>query len=338
MTDAHSGNPQDFRLYGLLAETFIHPGTGQSRAAIDLPVARESTTNYPYIAGSSVKGAARDAFRRHWSVAVAENGRAMRKATDAEVSLFGPEGGAGSDGGAGELIFSEVWLLFLPVRSLTGACRYVTCPELIYRLLANLKRAGLSGDTAVSELAQAAKKFVPPDNDSNSIALSKAHAGGVYLEELCFKGQTCADVGKLATCVMELLPSGSGMAASVATRLTIVSDDAFNWFAENALPVRMRNALGENKKVIEGALWSEEYLAPDTLMYMLVGTRGSPAGTITLPGNSEPNGQRTCAVSEAFQELLAKNAGYMQIGGNETVGHGWFNMRRFKAPQVGGSK
>ena len=47
-------------IMGMLAETFLHPGSGQTANAIDLPVAREKTTNYPVIPGSSLKGALRD--------------------------------------------------------------------------------------------------------------------------------------------------------------------------------------------------------------------------------------------------------------------------------------
>ena len=45
------------RIVGLLAETSIHPGAGQSSGIIDLPVAREAATDYPFVPGSSVKGA-----------------------------------------------------------------------------------------------------------------------------------------------------------------------------------------------------------------------------------------------------------------------------------------
>ncbi len=44
-------------LYGMLAETSIHPGAGQSSGFVDLPVAREAATDYPVIVGSSLKGA-----------------------------------------------------------------------------------------------------------------------------------------------------------------------------------------------------------------------------------------------------------------------------------------
>jgi len=53
-------------LFGLLAETFVHPGAGSSGGAIDLPVAREAATGYPFIAGSSLKGALRECARQVW--------------------------------------------------------------------------------------------------------------------------------------------------------------------------------------------------------------------------------------------------------------------------------
>ena len=51
-------------IIGLLAETYIHPGTGQSAGAIDLPVARERVTQYPFVPGSSMKGALLDGIAR----------------------------------------------------------------------------------------------------------------------------------------------------------------------------------------------------------------------------------------------------------------------------------
>ena len=44
-------------MIGLISETNIHVGVGQSAGALDLPIARESTTDYPFVPGSGVKGA-----------------------------------------------------------------------------------------------------------------------------------------------------------------------------------------------------------------------------------------------------------------------------------------
>ena len=63
-----------------------------------------------------------------------------------------------------------------------------------------------------------------------------------------------------------------------------------------------RNQLDSATKVSQN-LWYEETLPPDTLMYLLLGERAS--GTLeTVP---------------TFD--------YLQLGGNETVGQGWFAVR-----------
>ena len=47
-------------ILGMLAETPVHPGAGRSTGFVDLPVARESITEYPVIVGSSLKGALKE--------------------------------------------------------------------------------------------------------------------------------------------------------------------------------------------------------------------------------------------------------------------------------------
>ena len=47
-------------MLGLLAETPVHPGAGRGMGVVDLPVAREASTDYPVLVGSSLKGALRD--------------------------------------------------------------------------------------------------------------------------------------------------------------------------------------------------------------------------------------------------------------------------------------
>ena len=53
-------------IIGMLAETAVHPGAGRSTGFVDLPVARESITEYPVIVGSSLKGALKDRAREKW--------------------------------------------------------------------------------------------------------------------------------------------------------------------------------------------------------------------------------------------------------------------------------
>jgi CRISPR-associated protein Cmr4 len=324
MTSPTSSTARAFKLYGLLAETFIHAGIGEASSSVDLPIARESTTRFPYIAASSFKGASRDAFRRHWGVDDPKTGE--RGPSKAENTLFGPADTTGADISAGELLFFDMRLLLLPVRSLAGAARYVTCPELIYRFLADARLAGHEGDQAYEDLESAAQSLVPPDWETAFVADTQP---SLFLEELCFEGVLKnAEIGKLSIFAKRLVPSGDGLARMLGERLVVLSDDAFAWFADNALPVRMRNALEESgtKKVRDGALWSEEYLAPSTLLYTAVATRRAPGVAVDIPGAGKKN------LLDAFDGLVAAERGYLQVGGNETVGHGWFRVSAVPTP------
>ena len=48
--------------YWLHAVTPVHVGSGRGIGYIDLPVAREKVTDWPYIPGSSIKGVMADHF------------------------------------------------------------------------------------------------------------------------------------------------------------------------------------------------------------------------------------------------------------------------------------
>jgi CRISPR-associated protein Cmr4 len=253
---------------GLLAETFIHPGIGQAAGAIDLPVARERTTSYPFIPGSSMKGALRDTV-------VADCKR-----------LFGQQENAG------QLLISDARLLLLPVRSLTSPYVWLTCPYLIERFRRDLERAGKGEVAAVAA----------PSGDEKVLA---AATGELFLEELRFEREGPLP-GGLAPAIGGLIADGE-VRARLEKQIAVVTDTAFDWFAKYALPVQARNALDRQKKT-SMSLWYEEALPPDTLMYILVGEREAGAAATLAAHLAE------CR--------------YLQTGGNETVGQGWFSVRR----------
>ncbi len=239
-------------IIGLLAETYIHPGTGQSAGAIDLPVARERVTQYPFIPGSSMKGALLDAVRTDGLDKKERN------------KLFGSveaESDSKDVTGAGALLISDARLLLLPVRSLTSPYVWLTCPYLIERFRRDRERASKGG----------ALPKVAPSADDKALA---AGAGDLFLEERLF-----AVEGKppeeLAAAIGALIPHDDAH-ARLDRQLAIVADKAFAWFAEYALPVQARNVLDEGTKTSKN-LWYEEALPPDTLMYFVVGERADGA-------------------------------------------------------------
>lgn len=267
------------KIVGMLAETFVHPGSGQTAGAIDLPVAREAATGYPFIAGSSLKGALRDAYEQI-------------DRDDAD-KIFGKQENAGS------LLVSDARLLLLPVRSLSSAYKWVTCPHLLERLKRDTLRSG--GEAG----------FEPPSVE-NRQAISQGN-GRLFLEERSFEisGAPGEDIIR----PLERLVPDEGARKRLAGQLTILSDDDFNWFARYGLAVQARNQLTGGKtsspwknpetgKTERGNLWYEETLPPDTLMYAVLAERGK---------------------NRALQSVR-EIGGYLQVGGNETVGQGWFSL------------
>lgn len=85
----------------------------------------------------------------------------------------------------------------------------------------------------------------------------------------------------------------------------ILNDDDFTWFARFGLAVQARNVLDDKKK--SENLWYEETLPPDSLFYALIAGRNKDAVT-------------------AIESLMTAKP-YLQAGGNETVGQGWFAVQ-----------
>ena len=253
-------------MLGLLAETPIHPGAGRGLGVVDLPVARETTTEYPVLVGSSLKGALRD----------------KADAAQRDQRFGKPEH-------AGDLLVSDARLLLLPVRSLTGSYRWATCPHLIERYHRDIARAGL-GPTS-----KALK-------DVKRGTVLAAGGRNLFLEEREFSiiGEPASD---LVNAVKPLLLHRETQ-ERLSDQVAVLHDDDFAWFVRYGLPIQARNVLEDGTKKSKN-LWYEETLPPDTVMYALVMGRSDDA-------------------LSALDSLFPDGDPYLQAGGNETVGQGWF--------------
>lgn len=259
------------RIVGLLAESFVHVGSESGEGVIDLPVAREAATDYPYIPGSGLKGALRD-----W---------ARQRGVADEERLFGRQDNAG------QLLVSDARLLLLPVRSLHGAYCWVTCPHLLERYQRDCGRMGLGAPMATSGPARG------------------TYLGAVELpERLILEERSFGKAGELPPALAETL---APLIAHETTRqrlpaqVVLLHDDDFAWFARYGLPVQARNVLDQATKTSKN-LWYEESLPPDTLLYSPLCERGT--GDLA-----------------AFLDAIQVHP-YLQAGGNETVGQGWFAL------------
>ena len=281
-------------MLGMLAETFIHPGGGRDEGVIDLPVAREAATDYPFIAGSSLKGALRDAARQKWPDGKTQSGADQAKIdlSSTVIQMFGQQDNAG------ELLVSDARLLLLPVRSLNGAYKWVTCPLILERLARDWGRVNPSKTHSTDDL----KKIF--EVDENKFFGQGEINKSLYLEERSFQRQD--SIPDSWTEIVKDLICHTSVQARIDDQLVVIHNNAFAWFARYGLAVQARNALKENKT--SDNLWYEETLPPDTLMYASLMTRNKDQATISN-------------VNKLFEHP------YLQVGGNETVGQGWFAIK-----------
>ncbi len=276
----------------LSSETPLHAGTGQSVAGIDLPIQREVHTNWPCVYGSAVKGALR--------------ARAFHdKMSGSDLTeLFGPEHAAAAgerdNSHAGALLVGDARLLLLPVRSLQSCFKWVTCPAILKRFWRDAERLGL--ELPVLQL---------PTISGTEVLASTA--GSLFLEEFRLQANTSELSDQLAELLAGLCGSTPD-AGELKERLVITSDDIFSFLASNATAVNAHIAIDSASKTVkDGALWYEETLPPESLLYVpLTATASRRKGSERKPAE----------MLELFAGLL-KQRSWLQLGGNETTGMGW---------------
>lgn len=288
-------------LLGLYAETSIHAGANGSTSVIDLPIMREAHTGWPCVFGSAMKGAMR---------AKAEKDNLEKQKL---FTIFGPDTSNASDH-AGSVAVGDARLLLLPVRSLTSHFKWVTCPSLLRRAFNDAKRVGKATPDAVLKTIDAAGL-------TEDSALQMGKAGVLYLEEFQCKTQQ-TDLAALVTWLAGFVPTEEDFADRLNNQLVIVHDDLFAHLAQHATPVSPHIAINNETKVVkDGALWYEETLPPETLMYL------------TVAANNSRNKKLEILADEVLDSLLSlfpESAPYLQIGGNETVGMGWCRVSAVK--------
>lgn len=286
-------------LLGLFTETSLHAGAGQALGVIDLPIQREAHTNWPCVFGSAVKGALR----------VRAEGAGLQ---DIDL-IFGPELNRKGEKieYAGALSVGDARLLLLPVRSLTTHFRWVTCPAALQRFQRDSARLGIE-EPGVFE--------VPDVEGEIALVAENVDGGHLFLEEYRFKAQA-TDLSAIVAAIATLMPDSA--AKTLSRQITLVADDHFRHLAEHATPVNAHVRLDDKKTVAKGALWYEETLPPETLLYV-----GLNAVNARKPGSELEAG----AVMARLREALLGTHPYLQLGGNETVGMGWCRAAFLPSP------
>jgi CRISPR-associated protein Cmr4 len=318
-------------LLGLWAQTSIHAGAGGSIDGIDLPIQREAHNAWPCVFGSSVKGALRAKAEDLWGK------------SDGVRYIFGPDSSNEQDEDnkkpkasdhAGALMVSDARLLLLPVRSLTGHFKWVTCPALLKRLQNDARCFDVGIDS-----------YEIPDIADMESGLQPQAEDHLFLEEYRLT-TTSHDLSNIITVLSDL----SGIEQDDLTKqLVIVHNDMFSHLCKFATPVTAHIAINnKTKTVINGALWYEETLPPETVFYLVLKANAVRDANAKFDDNSIVKEKKAEAVLASITDSLLdlsgfknlkglnepvsskKGSPYLQIGGNETVGMGWCKVTNYK--------
>ena len=283
---------QQESLLGLYAISPCHVGSGSSVGVVDLPIQRERHTNWPVIQASGMKGALRAHFERFKNAI--KDKPAEETFKNITELVFGAETQKGDH--AGSLSVGDVKILAFPMRSNIAPFVWITCPAVLQRLNRDLALVGRK----------------PMDLSGLKVDSGKAlwigdaiQDGSILLEDMEVRA-----TGKLA------LSGDAARLFAKADRLLVVDDEVFNYGVSHCTSVMAQIKIDQKTGTTEtGSLRYQEELPADTLMY-----------TVIFWGDSRD--EKASLQADAIRGYIEKEvvAGHIQIGGDETLGRGLFEL------------
>ena len=251
--------------YLLKVLTPLHIGAGQGLGHVDLPIVREAHTNFPYIPGTSLKGALRNwEINQVARVKGEKPSQVEKRLTDKNkfdqkeedilrlAKIFGVAGEGAEEGkevGAGKVLFSDAFIVLFPVKSAKGIFSLTTCPYVINRFFELL---GI--DQRVNEVPEGKVKVLSTKDHRNLIS------NKLLLEEFVFEAEESEELKKFVELV------GTFVGEEKKQRIVCVNDTDFMDFVSNYTEVQTHIKIDlDTGTVKEGALWTEEYVPAESV-------------------------------------------------------------------------
>lgn len=300
----------------IIAETPVHTGSGSDLGLVDLPIQRERHTGFPKIEASGLKGCIREAFESK---------------KDKYTSLiFGPEEG---DAYASPIGFTDARILLFPVKSLKGVFAWITCPMILEKIKKDL---GIQLSYKINAVPENSELLV---NES------------IVLEEYTYKVTKDKQVNILAKILSDMIfPNEEDYKfwkEKLQKDLVILSDDDFTQFVKTSTEIITRTKIDEKTGTVKsGALWTEEYLPQDTILYSL-----AMFSDLEIDKDEKEKRQKFVNFDDFYKEVIKKQnqekieskdiydyfnqnlPPIIQIGGNQTIGKGIVRIN-FKKEEV----
>lgn len=250
--------------YLLKVLTPLHIGAGQGLGHVDLPIVRETHTNFPYIPGTSLKGALRNleinqvARARGEKPSQVEERLTKNKFDQKEgdilrlAKIFGVAGEGAEEGkevGAGKVLFSDAFIVLFPVKSAKGVFSLTTCPYVINRFFELL---GI--EHRVNEVPEGKVKVLSTKDHRNLIS------NKLLLEEFVFEAEESEELKKFVELV------GTFVEEKNKPRIVCVNDTDFMDFVSNYTEVQTHIKINLDTGTADrGALWTEEYVPAESV-------------------------------------------------------------------------
>ena len=311
----------------LICNTPTHVGSGSELGVVDLPIQRERHTGFPKFEASSLKGSLREAFERG-------------KAHELSIHrLFGYDSDSASSATreyfnkkedqqfAGALGFTDARLLLFPVKSMKGVFAWITCLRALKQFQSDMQLVSPGftikdlDEKSLSQNAQQTYLF----NPSSNVHIRTKNGDKLILEEYTFtienelngflKVQQNGQSMDLPDWLAKNLfgDDGSYWSEKLKKDIVVLPDDDFKDFVNLSTEVITRTKIDNNTgTVAQGALFNEEYLPSESILYSLA---------LTAPEFKEKDRMEEDQVLEFLSSNLEKIK-TIQIGGNATLGKG----------------
>lgn len=289
------------RLYTIKTLSNLHVGGGDvNYSVIDKQVQRDALTHNPTIHASSFKGAMRE-YIKYTQVSKQDlkdgepNPEAQKAGDHLVYTVFGQEPKLDQTQSkkpkAGHVIFSEVKLLSLPVRTNKIAFMYATCPSLIKDYNHMSKMYGL--DTQINEFC-----------NEDSGYFSNEVSDEIVAEELDFKLRKNDDLSVLQS--------------RLGKSVILFTDGQFRDISKS-LPVMARNHLenGESQN-----LFYEEVVPRESLFYTVI---SYPNDNLLSLKSQDIKSKKNIV---KFQNAIKDTSFY--LGANTTIGQGYCRIRQIE--------
>jgi CRISPR-associated protein Cmr4 len=307
---------------------------------VDLPIMRERITGFPVIPSTSLKGVLLQRGREVWPSTwtqpdkpnekpkeiLHQNNRLLFGTTEeleldaSRQALKDADGKPKKFSYAGCVQIMEAKILAFPVRSLAGCFAWLTCPAVLERFQRDTGRkfdfprppkdhATVTGDSTV---------LVPGQNQTvlEEYALATQPAESA-------KAKAVADA-LMRACADPL------WSESLFKRLAIVHDENFQHFVTTCTEVVARIAINPETRTVKGsegggggALFNQENIPCETVFYTVLNV---------MPPRRK--GETAFDANAKLADLLpdgtkpGEPAPILQVGGDETTGHGLCELKR----------